>query len=198
MRFANSTSWRASWGSDDEVDVALYMRDALALSVEEDQVLPPVEPSVPVRIPPGVDREAIQAQWSDWWVDLMAFLSSSDDPDPRGSGARYRRPALGPDSAMRKAMADFAELAAEHKRRGRAPAWQRETAAGGLVGELVAEAEQRLERQSRPFSLTFIEISVAGSVWRHISDDHILVSARLAEDRPALTEALREEIAKHV
>ncbi len=200
MRFAGSTSWRVSWGGEEEIDAALYVRDALALSVDEGQVLPPVEPSVPVSVPPGIDRAAVQAQWSDWWTDLLAYLGNRDDPDPdpRGTSARYRRPALAEDSAMRQVMADFAEPAARHNASFQERSRTRQLEAGELVGDLVRDAERHLGRRAKPFSLDLIEISVAGRVWQPLSDHQILVSSQFAEDRPALTRALREVIAKLV
>jgi hypothetical protein len=114
VRLENTTSWRAGWSSENEIDVALYIRDALALSVSEGQVLPPVEPQVPVHVPPEIDRAAVQAQWADWWVDLLAFLRNREDPDPRSPRTRYGRPALAQGSAMRLALDFFGPAAARH------------------------------------------------------------------------------------
>ncbi|MEC3982158.1 hypothetical protein [Amycolatopsis sp. H20-H5] len=193
MRFANSMSWQVTWGSEHEVDVALYIRDALALSVADGQVLPPVEPAVPVHIPPGVDRAAVQEQWADWWTDLLAFLRNRTDPDPRFSHGRYRRPALAEDSAMRHAVAEFSPLASRHNATGDW-ATRRQRAGDGIVGELVREAEERTGRRARPFQLAIIEISVAGRVWQRQDQGQILVSNRFSSDRRALGGALRKVI----
>ncbi|WP_206784331.1 hypothetical protein [Amycolatopsis sp. MtRt-6] len=215
MRLENTTSWRAGWSSENEVDVALYIRDALALSVSEGQVLPPVEPQVPVHVPPGVDRAAVQAQWADWWVDLLAFLRNREDPDPRSARARYGRTALAPGSAMRQAVDFFAADAARHFANARGPAlrgaheppggtpwapgfYRRQIVAGERLGQLVREAEVRQGRRAYPFRLNVIEISVAGSIWLRTAEDQLLVSSRLAEDGPGLEVVLREVIGELV
>ncbi len=199
------------WGSETEVDVALYIRDALALSVDEGQVLPPVEPRVPVHIPAGIDRGAVQEQWADWWVDLLAYLRNREDPDPRNPRSRYRRPALSDGSAMRKAVELFTAPAARHFAAARGPAfrgsgdapegspwapgfYRRQIVAGERLGQLVREAEVRQGRRAYPFRLNVIEISVAGHVWFRAAEDQVLVSSRFAEDGPRLEIALREVI----
>lgn len=199
------------WGSETEVDVALYIRDALALSVAEGQVLPPVEPRVPVHIPAGIDRKAVQEQWADWWVDLLGYLRNREDPDPRSPRGRYRRPALGDGSAMRKAVELFTPPAARHFASARGPAfrgpsdpqqgspwapgfYRRQIVAGERLGQLVREAEVRQGRRAYPFRLNVIEISVAGPVWFRAAEDQVLVSSRFAEDGPRLETALRDVI----
>jgi hypothetical protein len=211
VRLENTTSWRAGWSSETEVDVALYIRDALALSVSEGQVLPPVEPQVPVHVPAGLDRAAVQAQWADWWVDLLAFLRGREDPDPRSARARYGRTALAPGSAMRQAVDFFAPAAARHFANARGPAlrgtqeppgttpwapgfYRRQIVAGERLGQLVREAEVKQGRRAYPFRLNVIEISVAGSIWLRTAEDQLLVSSRLAENGPGLEAVLREVI----
>jgi hypothetical protein len=211
VRLENTTSWRAGWSSENEIDVALYIRDALALSVSEGQVLPPVEPQVPVHVPAGVDRAAVQAQWADWWTDLLAFLRNREDPDPRSPRSRYGRPALAQGSAMRQALETFGPVAARHFANARGPAlrgagepsggtpwapgfYRRQIVAGERLGQLVREAEVRLGRRAYPFRLNVIEISVAGSIWLRTAEDQLLDSSRLAEDGPGLEAVLREVI----
>lgn len=211
VQLENTTSWRVGWSSETEIDVALYIRDALALSVAEGQVLPPVEPRVPVHIPAGVDRAAVQAQWADWWTDLLAFLRNREDPDPRSPRTRYGRPALARDSEMRQAVELFTPIAARHFAAARGPAfrgpgeaggdtpwatgfYRRQIVAGDRLGELVREAEVRQGRRAYPFRLNVIEISVAGSIWLRTAEDQLLVSSRFAEDGPGLEAMLREVI----
>jgi hypothetical protein len=211
VQLENTTSWRAGWSSETEIDVALYIRDALALSVSEGQVLPPVEPQVPVHVPPELDRAAVQAQWADWWTDLLAFLRNREDPDPRSPRSRYGRPALAQGSAMRQAIEYFAPAAARHFANARGPAlrggaepaggtpwapgfYRRQIVAGERLGQLVREAEVRQGRRAYPFRLNVIEISVAGSIWLRTAEDQLLVSSRLAEDGAGLEAKLREVI----
>lgn len=215
VRLENTTSWRAGWSSETEIDVALYIRDALALSVSEGQVLPPVEPQVPVHIPPEIDRAAVQAQWADWWTDLLAFLRNREDPDPRSPRSRYGRPALAQGSATRQAVEFFAAAASSHFANARGPAlrgagepaggtpwapgfYRRQIVAGERLGQLVREAEVRQGRRAYPFRLNVIEISVAGSIWLRTAEDQLLVSSRLAEDGPGLEAVLREVIGELV
>lgn len=199
------------WGSETEVDVALYIRDALALSVSEEQVLPPVEPQVPVHIPAGVNRAAVQTQWAGWWTDLLAFLRNREDPDPRSSRSRYGRPALAQGSEMRQALEYFSPVASRHFANARGPAlrgsgepatgtpwapgfYRRQIVAGERLGQLVREAEVRQGRRAYPFRLNVIEISVAGSLCLRTAEDQLLVSSRFAEDGPTLEAKLREVI----
>lgn len=215
VQLENTTSWRARWSSETEIDVALFIRDALALSVSEGQVLPPVEPQVPVHIPPEVDRAAVQAQWADWWNDLLSFLRGRDDPDPRSPRNRYGRPALAHDSAMRQAIEYFTPVAARHFANARGPAlrgagvpsggtpwapgfYRRQIVAGERLGQLVREAEVRQGRRAYPFRLNVIEISVAGSICLRTAEDQLLVSSRFAEDGPGLEAKLREVITELV
>ncbi len=215
VRLENTTSWRAGWSSETDVDVALYIRDALALSVSEGQVLPPVEPRVPVHVPQGIDRAAVQEQWAAWWTELLASLRSREDPDPRSPRTRYGRPTLEHGSAMRQAVDLFGPVAARHFANARGPAlrgahepsggtpwapgfYRRQIVAGERLGQLVREAEVKQGRRAYPFRLNVIEISVAGSIWLRTADDQLLVSSRLAEDGPGLEAVLRDVIAQLV
>ncbi|GAA4537945.1 hypothetical protein [Amycolatopsis samaneae] len=210
MRLENTTSWRVGWTSESVVDVALYVRDALALSVEDGPVLPPVEPDVPVHIPPGLDRAAVQREWAAWWDELLASLRARDDPDPRG---RHRRAGLEADTATRHAIEYFTASASRHFASSRGPAlrgagdrsgeggtpwapgfYRRQIVAGERLGQLVREAEVRLGRRAYPFRLSVIEISVAGPVWLRVAEDQVLVSSRFAENGPLLEAALCEVI----
>jgi hypothetical protein len=212
VRLENTTSWRVGWTSESEIDVALYIRDALALTVDEKQVLPPVEPRVPVHIPPGLDRKAVQGQWAGWWTDLLAYLRNREDPELRGPRSRGRHPVTADGAEMRRAVELFTPVAARHFATARGPAfrgvgdsangvtpwapgfYRRQIVAGERLGELVREAEVRLSRRAYPFRLNVIEIPVAGRVWYRAADDQILVSSRFAENGPELEAALRAVI----
>ncbi|QRP46148.1 hypothetical protein [Amycolatopsis sp. FDAARGOS 1241] len=205
MRLENTTSWRASWGSEQQIDFALYLRDVLALSVADGQVLPPVEPAVPVRVPPAIDRAAVQAQWADWWTDLLAFLRIRGESGVRAPRSRFGRPAPGDGSAIDLAIQHFTPAAARHFAEARRPVvgavvgaapgfYRRQIVAGDRLGQLVRETEVHLGRRARPFRLSVIEISVAGRVWLPTAEDQILVSSRFAEDVPALERAMRSVI----
>lgn len=190
MRLEDTTSWRVYWGSDHDVDVALFLRDVLALSVADGQLLPPVEPAVPVHVPPALDRAAVQAQWEPWWNGLLTFLRE------RGSGrTRRKSPAPGDGSAIDLAAQHFAPAAAEHFAAARRPVssgfHRRQILASERMGRLVRETEVELGRRARPFRLTVLEIPVAGRVWLRTAEHQLLVSSRLAADVPALDQAMR-------
>ncbi|HWD04573.1 MAG TPA: hypothetical protein VG674_19195 [Amycolatopsis sp.] len=198
MRLENTTSWRASWGSEQEIDIALYLRDVLALSVAEGQLLPPVEPAVPVRVPPAINRAAVQAQWADWWVDLLEFLRTRGESATRVPRGRFGRPAPGDGSAIDLAIQHFSPAAALHYAAARRPVGtgfhRRQIVAGDRLGQLVRETEVYLGRRARPFRLSVIEISVAGRIWLPTAAGQILVSSRFADDLPALEAAMRSVI----
>lgn len=207
MQLDNPTSWRASWGSEHQIDLALYLRDVLALSVDDGQVLPPVEPAVPVRIPPAINRAEVQAQWSGWWTDLLTFLRGRGESGTRAQRTRLRRPVPGDGSAIDLAVQHFAPAASRHfaaargsgLRDGQNPGaqlsapgfYRRHILAGDRLGQLVRETEVDLGRRANPFRLSVIEISVAGRIWTRTAQDQILVSSRFAEDAPALEAAMR-------
>ncbi|GAA3534124.1 hypothetical protein GCM10022222_17000 [Amycolatopsis ultiminotia] len=192
MRLENTTSWRAYWGSEHEIDVALYLRDVLALSVADGQLLPPVEPAVPVRVPPAIDRAAVQAQWPGWWNGLLEFLRQRGESRPM---RRRTGPAPGDGSAIDLAAQHFAPAAARHFTAARRPVasafHRRQIVAGDRLGQLVRETEVELGRRARPFRLSVLEIPVAGHVWLRTAEQQLLVSSRFAEDVPALEHAMR-------
>jgi hypothetical protein len=209
VQLENTTSWRASWGSEHQIDLALYLRDVLALSVDDDQVLPPVEPAVPVHIPPAINRAEVQAQWSGWWTDLLTALRGRGESGPRKPRTRLRRPVPGDGSAIDLAVQHFATAASRHFAAARgsglrdgqngaqlsAPGfYRRHILAGDRLGQLVRETEVHLGRRAHPFRLSVIEISVAGRIWARTAEDQILVSSRFAEDPPALEAAMRAVI----
>ncbi|MBB4687331.1 hypothetical protein [Amycolatopsis jiangsuensis] len=192
MRLEDTTSWRVYWGSDHEIDVALYLRDVLALSIAEGQLLPPVEPAVPVRVPPAIDRAAVQAQWPLWWSALLEFRRGRGESRPmRRRGA----PAPGDGSPIDLAARHFAPAAARHFADARRPVssafHRRQIVAGDRLGQLVRETELELGRRARPFRMSVLEIPVAGRVWLRTAQEQLLVSSRFAEDVPSLEHAMR-------
>ncbi|MFF0148573.1 hypothetical protein ATK36_3490 [Amycolatopsis sulphurea] len=190
MRLGDTTSWRVYWGSDQGIDLALYLRDVLALPVAEGQLLPPVEPAVPVHVPPALDRASVQAGWPGWWNGLLeALRCRGESRVPRRRGI----PSPGDGSAIDLAAQHFAQAAARHFADARRPAafHRRQIVAGDRLGQLVRETELELGRRARPFRLSVLEIPVAGRVWLRTAEEQLLVSSRLAEDVPALEQAMR-------
>ncbi|RZQ61975.1 hypothetical protein [Amycolatopsis suaedae] len=192
MRFAGGPSWQIRWGNHHPTNLALFVRDALALSVVTEPVLPPVEPSVPVVVPDGVDRAAVAAQWPGWWAEILAYKNQEPPRDARAgfdnhpafphSPAQTRRPEL------RHAVETLAAPAAEHPW----PTRFRDPAGVHDLGALVRDWETGHGRSPRPFVLVITEVPVAGRVWHRLTPSHLLVSTRVVDDWPAYESGLRE------
>lgn len=199
MRLAGSQSWEIRWGVEYAVGIALYLRDVLALSVTGEPDLPLLSPSVPVRVPRGLDRVTIAEEWPGWWDDALAFARTDyGDPRTRFASAPYGldTPALLTRPAIRAAVEVFTPEASRYfdDRKGdeiRRVSEGIHTAPHAIVRDL----EQRLGRQARPFSLVVTEVPVAGDVWHRLTDEHVLASTTFLDDHPRSTAALRELLA---
>lgn len=196
MRLAGTQSWQVRWGDDLAVNIALYLRDTLALSVTTDPDIPLLIPSVPVYVPAGIDRAAVTQEWPGWWTDVLAYARAEDTGEPRDRFSRYPiqpgSPALANRPALRTAVTAFEPIAGPYFGE-----WKREMIAAGpgargnLAGDLVRARETELGRRARPFRLTITELPVAGKMWHRLTDDHVLVSAAFAADPAVCTPALR-------
>lgn len=185
MAFKSRVAWEVRWGGDYEVDAALYIRDALALAVEPDQWLPPVEPAVLVSVPAGVDRAGVQREWPAWWAEVLDFARFQRDEEPGRPAPMRLSQAIVEGSALNTAIAAFRAQTARH--------------AAGLhpprpsvnIADLVREFEGIRGRKANPFRLVVTEVSVAGPVWHRLTADHVLVSARFADDESVFGTAFR-------
>jgi hypothetical protein len=195
VRREDTGSWLIQQGSDLAVDMALYIRDALALSVNTDPDIPLLEPAVPVSVPAGVDRAAVTAEWTAWWAAVLDAAAADQVDDPRdwfepqpsrpGSITLSHRPAI------REAVCAFEDTAggyfADVRRQQRVPP------AGRLdLGHLVRSREAMLGRPARPFRLVITELPVAGLLCHRQTTQHLLISARFARDIPRRDAALRQ------
>jgi len=196
VRCAGSSSWTVRWGSEHAVDLALYVRDALALSVRTDPELPRLEPSVPVSVPSGVKRDVVRQQWQDWWVEVLAHPRTEAAEKPRERWASYPgnadSPSLSRRPELRAAVQALSGPAAEHV----AARVHDTTPRVSYVGQTVRELETELGRQARPFRLMVTQVGVAGPVWHRLATDHVLVSTRFRNDEPACRAALRTLVAE--
>jgi hypothetical protein len=194
VELAGSRSWRIAWGDDLAAVTALYVRDALALSVSE---LPLLDPPVPVSAPDGVDREAVAREWPGWWADALARVVA-DWSEPRerflSMPVRPESPALAARPAIRAAVEIFSLDASRYrdalKPRGGPPPHTRG------IGDLVRAREAELGRKARPFRLTVTELPLDGLVWHRRTPEHVLISTRFAMDGERRDTALREIIAE--
>ncbi|WP_447004842.1 hypothetical protein ACRAKI_35570 [Saccharothrix isguenensis] len=182
MRFAGRESWQVSHGTSQVVNTALFIRDTLALSVDTVPELPGLEPSVPVVVPPGVDRAAAAEEWLGWWADVLdharADLPGGAPDDPAGPSLEIRPGLRGAVLALGAAAAEY-----EHRHvqsRGALP-----------IGEVVRGVEGRIGRYVKPFRLVITEVPVQGLVWERMTDTHVIASQRFLSDPARSAPALR-------
>lgn len=185
MRFAGRESWQISCRTDQTVTTALFLRDTLALSVDTVPELPGLDPSVPVVVPPGVDRAGAAGEWLGWWADVLDHARgdlTSGAPDDPASPSLRSRPAL------RAAVLALAPAAAEFDRRN--------VPSGHAlpIGDVVRGVENRLGRYVRPFRLVITEVPVQGLVWERLTDTHVIASRRFLSDPALSAPALRAAV----
>jgi hypothetical protein len=198
MQKAGSVSWQIQQGTNHSMEMALYLRDALALSVSTEPDIPLLYPSVPVIVPQGVDRAAVTREWPDWWNSVVEAAGADDTGDPRehlgyplsrpGSARLRRRPAI--DAALTAFEATAGRYFALAKRAQGFPPPDDMN-----LGRLVAAREHELGRTANPFRLVITELNVAGLLFHRHSAGHVLMSSRFAGDRPRRDAALTEVIA---
>jgi hypothetical protein len=194
MRLVGQESWQVSRGTSLPVDVALYLRDVLALSVDTRPFVPSLDPAVPVFVPDGVDRAAVTKEWPGWWDDILEWCRTEvrfDDAQERlrSVPVAATSPALASRPALRVAVAALLEPSARYQ-----------TAIGQpvlppimVVPEVVRDLEQELGRPPKPFKLVITEIRVREPMWEPLTATHVLASQRFVESdavRPALRKVL--------
>jgi len=190
VRYSQKQSWEISWVEDISVQLALYLRDVLALSVDTEPFLPAVDPNVPVEVPSHIDRAEVQRQWPMWWDAVLSFAANRRD------GGSPMPEALFEDSAIYVAVQHFRPAYAQHvasSRRSLPDA--RPSRHTRDVASIVSELESERGRRTRPFRAAITEVSVAGRVWHRLERNHVLVSSRFAADDEARDRALREFVA---
>ncbi len=200
MRMAGTQSWQVHQGTELAVDMALYIRDTLALSVTTEPDIPLLDPGVPVYVPDTVDRAAVTREWPDWWADVLATVAEDHTENRREwfetYPSRLESPALRHRPAIRVALRAFEQAAARHfaglqqQHQGipRSPDFN--------IGHLVRAREAELGRRAYPFRLVITELSVDGLFLHRQAPHHALISARLARDIPRRDEALTKIVAE--
>ena len=177
-------SWRVDLRDEGSIDLALYVRDALALSDDVLPVVPSLTPSVAVTVPAGVDRDAVVGEWPGWWADVLQWCRDQGQDDPPEP-----LPTLDDRPALRVALDVFKEQATRHRTVANR-ARERPTS---LLNEVVRELEQELGREARPFHLVITEVSVSEPMWAPLTPTHVLASVGFTDSdaaRPALRETL--------
>jgi hypothetical protein len=196
MRFAGKQSWQVCHGSAQAMDMALYLRDTLALSVDTRPVVPSLDPAVPVSVPAGVDRAAVAREWPGWWADVLEWCGADaplgDDPRAhlRSEPAADTSPALANRPALRGAVAALFEPAARYwstlARRAMPPSMR--------INEIVRDLERELGRPAKPFRLVITEVRVQDPMWEPLTATHVLASQRFVESEAGMA-ALRQVLA---
>ncbi len=194
MRFAGSQSWQLRWGDDRAVNAALYLRDALALSVHTEPDIPLLTPPVPVSVPAGVDRAAVTREWPAWWSDVLAHQGAEPIGSPEEQFASWPdvpgSPALTGRPAIRAALAAFEPEFGPYA--NRLKTWVAPPPHTAGIGDLVRAKEAELGRKARPFRLVVTELPVAGLFWHRLSTEHVLLSVSFAQDTARRDAALRK------
>jgi hypothetical protein len=181
-------SWTLRIGIRSDIRTALFLRDTLALSVTDDPY-PPTDPWVPVLPAGDVDRQAVAAEWLEWFNGILdgAPLDSHDGRDPDSDWvARW--------PAVCKALRTFidpiqqwdGQLLRRDQRRGR----HRDTSQLWVV-DLVNDVGTELDRQPRPFALDIVELPVRGQFWMRRGHSQVLASPALIDNTAAFSWALR-------
>jgi hypothetical protein len=194
MRLAGRESWVVWSGTDGAAELALFVRDALALPVEE-PALPGLEPPVPVLSVDGVDRAAVAAEWPGWWADILEFCryrltaAPGTHPSLDSYPAVETSPALAGRPALRAAIAALTDPVRRYQ-----SGLGFEVPSSMLAGEVVRDLERELGRRARPFRFVFTEVRLRGEVWQPVADRHVLVSTRFMAS-PAARQAVRDAFA---
>lgn len=187
MQFRGTQSWQIRWGTGNVVQMALYLRDALAVPAALE--IPPLIPPVPTT--DELDRAAVAAEWPGWWAEVLAFVGDSSD-HPRDQHLRLPvrpdSPALVDRPAIRNAL-DVLGPRSNHHPQPRRPSNQ-------PIGDVVRAREAELGRPARPFRLVVTELPVDGLLWHRVTEQHVLVSTSFAEDGERCSAALKEIVAE--
>jgi hypothetical protein len=190
MRFAGRESWQVSHGTNVAVNTALFLRDTLALSVDTVPELPGLSPSVPVFVPPGVNRAAISEEWLGWWADIIDFARAEMPRERQEVPVDSESTSLRTRPAIRAAVLALRERTAAYDRdRGV------RSAPGSLpVGEVVRGVEAALGRPVRPFRLVITEVAVQGAVWERMTPTHVIASDDFLADPSRSARALQAAV----
>lgn len=177
MRFAREVSG-ISHGVSLGLLTALYVRDSLALSVDVEPHVPGLEPSLPVRVPEGVDRAAVTAEWPGWWADALdACTRGAEAATPEDASALLTRPAC--RAAVLALKPGITEL-----HRVQSPA-------ALPIGDVLRGVESRIGRWAQSVELHIAEVPVDGLLWERIAPAHVLASTRFLNDPGRTAPALR-------
>ncbi|RSM89677.1 hypothetical protein DMH04_06825 [Kibdelosporangium aridum] len=191
MHLGGTPSWRVGYGSSLAVDFALFIRDTLALSVDTRPHVPSLEPVLPVAVPDGVDRAAIEAEWPGWWDDVLEWAREEVPAQQALTMAPMveTAPALANRPALRAAVAALTVPAARYH----AEVSKTFVSSPLPINDVVQSVERELGRPVRPFSLVITQVRVSEPMWEPLTETHVLASHRFT-DSNAVVPALHEII----
>lgn len=177
MKFA-----REVWGIGHGVSLgllsALYVRDTLALSVDTEPYVPGLEPTLPVLVPPGVDRATVSREWHGWWADAVRACAEDAEPiAPENAEALLTRPA--------------SRAAVVALKPGIERLHQVQSPAALPIGDVLRAIEARTGRRPQAVELRIAELPVDGLLWERIAPAHVLASTRFLNDPARTAPALR-------
>ena len=193
MQVTGRPSWSLAIGDDQQLTMALCVRDASALEVADDGVPPPLlEPLPPAEVLGEQDPAAVGRDWLTWWQALVRFyLDGQDAPRVDTSEGRVwlteraqRRAAVGDLSddfaglahqpALQRACRALAGEALEASRRWPDPSrgWLGSTDVGTIVRE-VAAARGAAEHT---LTGTVVVLPTVTTWWRLVEPGAVLAS----------------------
>ncbi|WP_329788537.1 hypothetical protein V1227_28970 [Lentzea sp. DG1S-22] len=177
MKFAREVSG-ISHGVSLGLLAALYVRDSLALSVDVEPHVPGLDPPLPVRVPTGVDRVAVTAEWPGWWADALdACTHDAESVTAENAAALLTRPAS--RAAVLALKPGIEQL---HRVQSPAPL---------PIGDVLRGVESRIGRWAQSVELHIAEVPVEGLLWERIAPAHVLASTRFLNDPARTAPALR-------
>jgi len=163
--------------------IALYVRAAAGLAPLVEPPVPPLDDHVTASVSPGLDLEAVAAQWASWWDALVDGEQSLSELTPPGFTGLSGSPQL------RDLVAELFTPAVRWTERRRAVFLDELRRVGhlphGSEGDVVRAAESRAGRRARPFSLRITVLPVAGAWSAQRDAHHLLVSEKLRADDEA-------------
>ena len=210
MQVAGRPSWSLGVGDDEQLEFALFVRDAAGLVVKGDGVPPPLADQPPLaKVLAGDDPTDVGQDWLGWWWTLVRLhLESKRAPggrDPHwhawvAEHHRHREVAGSPSDgfaglafvpALRRVCLELSDAAHEASRRWEKPSrgWLASADVGGIVAE-VAKA-----RQVDPNTLagTVILLPTIGTWW-HLVEPGAVLASRGAPTGEVLRAALGSSV----
>ncbi|MEO6082292.1 MAG: hypothetical protein ABIQ18_04225 [Umezawaea sp.] len=179
MRFNHQDTWMISLDSSSDLDLALYVRDALNITTQAAGSIPPLDPAVPASdlpAPPGVER-----LWDEWWTSItdLRLAPGKDKLAPIELPAAW-------EEEIHRLRLEYSRWAAD-LRAAEARSGQPHTREVIPFLELVDHVRLELGRDNLDFMLSIQEIPVAGRYWQRVNTDTVMASSALLRSEEGAT-----------